>query len=75
VTKDVKAWASRVLIRIHGQHAAQWYVLEDILLADEADEEAAFIRYNGVTALVCTEEEFDLLGLPTTPNGDEYFVK
>ena len=75
MTTDSKRWASRVLIRIHGQHAAQWYVLEDTLLPDKADEEAASIRYNGVTTLICTEEEFDLLGLPTTPHGDEYFVK
>ena len=75
MTTDSKRWASRVLIRIHGQHTAKWYVLEDTLLPDKADEEAASIRYNGVTTLICTEEEFDLLGLPTTPNGDEYFVK
>ena len=75
MTNDIKHWASRVLIRIHGQHTAKWYVLEDTLLPDKADEEAASIRYNGVTTLICTEEEFNLMGLPKTLNGDEYFVK
>ena len=75
MTTDINRWASRVLIRIHGQRAAEWYVLEATLSPEQADDEAASIRYNGVTTLICTEEEFNLMGLPKTLNGDEYFVK
>lgn len=67
-------WASRVLFRTGGPKQFCWFNYPGLFEPKSAEVTAHRLLCEGLNVLVCTSDEFELIGLPRTYDADEYFA-